>query len=121
MPGVTTSNGSRAVRRLLPLLVVAALLAAVPLAGSPGAATIDRGARRDALDRAHTFAVADSVATAPAGQDRRDAPVGPTPALAIATLLALAGTVVVCTRRLGVERPRVSFRRRAPPHLLTAS
>jgi len=121
MPGVATSSGSRAVRRLLPLLVVAAILAAMPLAGSTGAATVDRGARRDALDRAHTFALADTAATAPAGPDRRVVPIGAIPTVAFAALLALAGTVVVRTRRLGGERPRIGFRRRAPPLLLTAS
>jgi len=121
MQGVATSNRSRAVRPLLPLLVVAALLAAIPLAGSTGAATADRGDRRDAFDRTHTFALADPAATAPTHPDRRVVPIGALPTLAFAALLALAGTVVVQTRRLRNERPRVGFRRRAPPLLLTAS
>jgi hypothetical protein len=120
MPGVATSNGLRVLRRLVPLLAVAALLVAIPLASSSHDATTGGGDRRAALDRGHTFALTDTAATTPHGQDRRHAPVGALPALAIAALVMLTGLVVARRRRVVDTKPRGTFRRRAPPSFQTA-
>lgn len=124
MPGRAASNrsgvGAR-LRALLPLLVLGAILVAAPLPGPSGATARDGAAGRAGLDRAHSFALLDSVATTPHGPERRDAPTGTLPALAAATLVALAGAIVVRARRVPTSITRTGFRRRAPPLLRIAS
>jgi hypothetical protein len=123
MSGVATPNGSwtvaRQVRRLAPLLLVAGLLTALPHGGS-STDTATGGARRDGLDRARAFTLTDTAATRPPHQERRGVPLGTLPARTAAALVALGGWVAARARRRIPAKPRVAFRRRAPPLLRTA-
>jgi hypothetical protein len=107
-------------RRLAPLLVLVALLAAAPRAATT-AATPDRSRPGAALDRAHAFAVAEIVATPTTSDDRRPLPLGALPTILATALVAGLVAVVVRTHRLPTARRRTDFRRRAPPLLRTAS
>ena len=116
MPGAVWRNR----RRLAPLLLLVALLAAAPRSGG-ALSTLEPSGHRTALDRAHALSVSDHAATAPTTDDRRPLPLGSLPTVLAAALLALLLAHVVREHRLPVGRRWSAFRRRAPPLLRTAS
>ena len=115
MPGTAWSRR----RRLAPLLLLVALLAAAPRL-TTSAPALDASGHRAALDRVHPLALSDHAATTAATDDRRPLPLGALPIVAAAALLAVLTALVVRTHRLPTGRRFSAFRRRAPPLLRTA-